>query len=96
VTPVTTEIRVVGANCPWCLNETLERLRDQPGVVDAHASMSDQCLRIEHDGLAVDELVMLVRRHLHGAELSSLEPVMVEVDAQEAALHCHHGAARPA
>lgn len=87
----TTEIDIAGANCPWCFNETLDRLRAEPGVVDARASMRGQCLRIEHRGLPTQALVDLVRRHLHGAALSSSEPVMVEIDAHEAALHCTHG-----
>ena len=86
----TTEIRIVGANCPWCLNDTIERLRDHPGVVDAHASMSEQCLRIEHHDVPVEELVTLLHRYLHGTELSSVEPVMIEVDARLAAIHCRH------
>ncbi|HEY9558374.1 MAG TPA: hypothetical protein VIR58_16675 [Acidimicrobiales bacterium] len=88
---ITTEIDIAGANCPWCFNETLDRLRAEPGVVDARASMRGQCLRIEHRGLPTQALVDLVRRHLHGAALSSSEPVMVEIDAHEAALHCTHG-----
>src|SRR3546814_3923061 len=88
---ITTEIDIAGANCPWVFNETLDRLRAEPGVVDARASMRGQCLRIEHRGLPTQALVDLVRRHLHGAALSSSEPVMVEIDAHEAALHCTHG-----
>ncbi|HEX5946171.1 MAG TPA: hypothetical protein VFY82_07835 [Acidimicrobiales bacterium] len=87
---VTTEIDIAGANCPFCFNETLDRLRAEPGVVDAHASMNGQCLRIAHSGLPTGALVDLVRRHLHGVERSSAETVMVEVDAHEAALHCTH------
>ena len=84
------EIRIAGANCPWCFNESLERLRAYPGVIDARASMGGECLRIDHHGIPVDELLVLVRRHLHGADLSSAESVMVQVDAQEAAIHCPH------
>src|SRR3546814_14217636 len=73
---ITTEIDIAGANCPWCFNETLDRLRAEPGVVDARASMRGQCLRIEHRGLPTQALVDLVRRHLHGAALSSTAPVL--------------------
>jgi hypothetical protein len=52
--------------------------------------MSGQCLRIEHDGLAVDDLTALVRHHLHAADTSSNEAVMVEIDPHVAALHCSH------
>lgn len=54
--------------------------------------MSGQCLRIEHDDLAADHLIDLVRRHLHAADVSSSEPVMVEIDPHVAALHCSHHA----
>src|SRR3546814_6049694 len=84
---ITTEIDIAGANCPWCFNETLYRLRAEPGVVDARASMRGQCLRIEHRGLPTQALVDLLRRHTHGAALSSSEPVLVEIDAHDTLLH---------
>jgi hypothetical protein len=88
--PTTTEITITGANCPWCFNDTIDLLRAQPGIVDVQATMSGQCLRIEHDGLAVDDLTALVRHHLHAADTSSNEAVMVEIDPHVAALHCSH------
>lgn len=89
--PTTTEITITGANCPWCFNETLDRLRAEPGVIGAQATMSGQCIRIDHNALPVDNLIELVRRHLHAADVSSIEPVMVEVDPHLADLHCSHG-----
>src|SRR3546814_3530033 len=75
---ITTEIDIAGANCPWCFNETLDRLRAEPGVVDARASMRGQCLRIEHRGLPTQALVGLDRRNRHGAALPSSDPGNVE------------------
>jgi hypothetical protein len=85
-----TEIAVVGANCPWCLNETIDLLRDEPGVVAVDSDMTDQCLRVRHRGVALDRLLEVVRGHLHAQALASTERVMVEVDPEIAALHCTH------
>ena len=86
----TTEISVVGANCPWCFNDTLDVLRGEPGVVSVAGSITGQCVRIEHRGVAVDRLLALVRGHLHADDRSSTEHVMVAVDPQVADLHCTH------
>lgn len=88
---VTTEIDVTGANCPFCFNETMDRLRVEPGVVAVHGSTAEQCFRIDHDGVELDRLVSLVRQHLHGDDVSSDEHVMVEVDPRVAEQHCTHG-----
>lgn len=87
---VTTEIDVAGANCPWCLNEMLDALRRQPGVVAADTSMGDGCLRLEHWQLPVDGLVDVVRTHLHADDMSSGEHLMVKVDPVAAERHCGH------
>ncbi len=89
--PVTTEIAVVGADCTWCFNETLDALRVAPGVIAAHGSIAAQCFRIEHGGIDDDELLSLVRAHLHAEDISSSEHVMVEVDPKVVELHCTHG-----
>lgn len=86
-----TEIAVAGANCPWCLNETLDVLRREPGVVSVAADLGGPCLRIEHDGPSVERLLALIRDHLHAESTSSFEQVMVAVDPQVAELHCSHG-----
>ena len=87
----TTEITVVGANCSWCFNETLDSLRREPGVVQATGSMTGQCLKIDHNnGVDVDRLMILVRQHLHGVGRSSADYVMVEVEPRVAELHCSH------
>ncbi len=89
--PVTTEIAVTGANCPFCFNDTIELLRAEPRVIAVEASIASHCFRIDHDGADVDRLALLVRQHLHGHDDSSDERVMVEIDAQLAELHCLHG-----
>jgi hypothetical protein len=90
VHPTTTEIAVAGANCPWCFNDTLDVLRRTPGVRAVDGSITGQCVRVVHDGLATDELVELVRRHLHADGTYAAEHVMVAVDPRVADLHCTH------
>jgi hypothetical protein len=86
----TTEIEVDGANCPWCFNDTLDVLRRTPGVRAVGGSITGHCVRVVHDGLAVDDLVELVSRHLHADGAFSAEHVMVAVDPRVADLHCTH------
>ena len=85
-----TELRIDGANCPTCLNATLDVLRDTPGVSGVTTSSTSGCLAIEHDGLDAPRLAEIVREHLHGVELAGAEIVMVSVDPLVADLHCHH------
>jgi hypothetical protein len=86
----TTEITIVGANCTWCLNDTLDRLRREPGVVDVDANIAGQCLRVRHHAVAVDRLLTVIRGHLRADGTSSTEHVMVEIDPAVAELHCTH------
>ena len=87
---VTTEITIAGANCPWCLEATVDALRAEPGVVSVDASTIDGCLSVAHRDLDEDRLLGIVRRQLHGYDRTPRETVMVEVDPQIAALHCPH------
>ncbi|HEY3485963.1 MAG TPA: hypothetical protein VGK49_11295 [Ilumatobacteraceae bacterium] len=85
-----TEIMVSGANCPWCLNETLDLLRREPGVVSVHASAAGECITIRHDDVALERLLAVIRGRLHGEVVSSSEHVMVAVEPLVAELHCRH------
>lgn len=90
-TPETvTEIDITGSNCPWCVQETLERLRAEPGVITAQATIAGPCIRIVHDGRSDEGLLAVVRRLLHAVDTSLVEATMIEVDAQVADLHCTH------
>jgi hypothetical protein len=89
-TTSTTEITIVGANCPWCLDETLDLLRREPGVVSVDANIADECLRVRHRDVAVDRLLAVIRGHLLADDTSSAEHVMVEIDPAVADLHCTH------
>jgi hypothetical protein len=85
-----TELRIDGANCPVCLNATLEALRSTPGVRSAVTSSSAGCLAIDHDDLDESMLVGTIREHLHGVDMSAAEVVMVSVDPLVVDLHCQH------
>lgn len=87
-----TELRIDGANCPHCLNATVEALQAVPGVHRVVTSSVAGCLSIEHDSVDVDGLVDTVREHLHGVAMSGPEVVMVSVDPLVVDLHCTHGA----
>lgn len=86
----TTEIIVKGANCSHCLNNTLEKLRAQPGIVDVQISAVDHCIRLEHNGSDVRPYLEVVRSELHGIVKYGNELRMVEVDPEVASLHCTH------
>lgn len=86
-----TEISVVGADCPWCLNHTLDQLREVTGVTGAHASMTGMCIQVTHLGADVPSLLAVVRACLHGTASSSNEMGMVAIDPQAGELHCAHG-----
>ena len=88
--PQTTEISVVGVNCPWCFNDTLDVLRSEPGVVSVFGSLAGQCVRVEHADLAVGRLLEVVREHLHADDMSSAEHVMVVVEPHVAERRCSH------
>ena len=85
-----TELRIDGANCSYCLNDTLAALRAAPGVRDVHTSSTSGCLGIEHDDLEPAALVDIVREHLHGVVMSGAEIVMVSVDPLVADIGCCH------
>lgn len=85
-----TELRIDGANCSYCLNDTIAALRAAPGVRKVDTSAVSGCLAIDHDGVAPATLVELVRQHLHGVALAGAEIVMVSVDPLVVDLGCCH------
>ena len=91
----TTEINLVGANCPWCFNDTIDLLRHEPGVIGVRGSITGQCLRVDHHDVAVDRLLAVVRGSLHADDASTTEHVMVALDPRVAELHCTHRRASP-
>lgn len=90
----TIEIDIAGADCPWCLNDSLEALRQLDGVLAVRASAYGHCIEVEHDGVAPDVVFDLLRATLHGIDPSYPETVMVDVDPTPAVHGCRHGAPR--
>lgn len=85
-----TEVVIQGANCPLCLNETLEALRAIPGVRSVDASSSRGCLVIVHDTTDEKALVAVMHTHLHGITKAGNEIVMTEVGPTVKLLGCCH------
>jgi cation transport ATPase len=85
-----TEFTVKGADCPACLNETLDHLRGLPEVSSAEASSVNGCLVVQHDDMSLDELIDQMRDHLHGTSLASNEIVMTDLVPEITVLHCSH------
>lgn len=85
-----TEMHIDGANCSYCLNDTLAALRAAPGVRDVTTSSTSGCLAIEHDDLEPEALVRIVREHLHGVAMAGAEVVMTSVEPLVADLGCCH------
>lgn len=85
-----TELIIEGANCPQCLNETLDRLRGLPGVRSAEASSVHGCLVVDHADLDVEDLVEAMQHHLHGVSRAGTEIVMTEIGPRVRSLGCAH------
>lgn len=85
-----TQLRVEGANCPLCLNDMIDQLRQVDGVRSVDSSISNGCIAIDHDDLHLETLVGMVHSSLHGVAMSSNEIVMSSIDPVVAVLHCTH------
>lgn len=88
----TTEMRIEGANCSFCLNAALDTLRSQPDVVRADLSARDGCLVVEHKGGDSRRYVEIAAQALHGVSKFGNELQMVQVDPKVAEIHCPHRA----
>lgn len=83
-------IDISGADCSWCLNETLDKVRALQGVTAVESSMAAGCVRVEH-GLSDIEPILAVLRHgLRGSDLSTNESQLVAVEPSTGA-RCSHG-----
>jgi copper chaperone CopZ len=85
-----TNLRIDGANCPFCLNDVIDRLRAIDGVTSVDSSISAGCLAIDHDALDPEDLLNLIRTSLHGVSMASNEIVMSPIDPVISVLHCSH------
>lgn len=80
----TVEVRVPGANSPWCFNDAMDRVRQLDGVVDVRASIVGECIEVRHRDVPISLLVDTFRTYLHGTDDSSHERQMVGVEPQVA------------
>ena len=85
-----TNLRVDGANCPFCLNDAVDHLRTIDGITSVDSSISDGCIAIEHDNLDLAELLGTIRTSLHGVTMAANEIVMSPIDPVISVLHCSH------
>lgn len=83
-------VQLANSNCPWCLNDMVGRLRAHPGVRGVKLDMAAGCVRVDHDGVDVAELVAGIRGDLRAwDQAGNGELVIVEVDAHPTA-SCPH------
>ena len=84
-----TSVRIDGANCPTCFNETLEALAHLDGVRRVHGSLEGPCLEIDHD-LPLETINRTIRGRLHGVEMFSNEIRMVPIEPVALTTACRH------
>lgn len=88
-----TSVRIDGANCPTCFNETIDALARLDGVHRVQGSFAGPCIEIDHDGVlaAIDSTI---RSRLHGVEMYANEIRMVPLEPVPLTSTCrHHGPA---
>lgn len=84
----TVEVRVPGANCPWCFNDAMAQLRHLTGVTEVRASIRRDCIEIQHRDVPETLLVSTLRTYLHGTDDSSHECQMVVVEPEVVSSTC--------
>ena len=84
-----TSVRIDGANCPTCFNETLDALAHLDGVRHVHGSFAGPCLEIDHD-ISLETIDSIIRGHLHGVEMFANEIRMVPLEPAPLTTTCAH------
>ena len=84
-----TSLRIEGANCSACLNETLDALTRIDGVRRVQGSFAGACIDIDH-GVAIETITGRIRSHQHGVEMFSNEIRVVPLDVVPLSLKCSH------
>jgi regulator of cell morphogenesis and NO signaling len=82
-----TTLRIDGANCPTCFNETLDDLARLDGVRSVHGSLAGPCIEIDHD-VAVETVTGAIRNRLHGVEMFANEIRMVPLEPVAMSTSC--------
>lgn len=89
----TVEVRIPGANCTYCFNEAMDKVRDLAGVTNVRASIIGDCIEVQHRDTSITLLVETLRTHLHGTDESVHGCQMLPIEPELIALNC--GCARP-
>lgn len=90
-----TSLRIDGANCPTCFNETLDAIAQLDGVRSVHGSLAGPCIEVDHDA-ALETITGTVRNRLHGIEMFSNEIRMVPLEPVPLSTMCaQHRHAEP-
>lgn len=84
-----TSLRIEGANCPTCFNETLDALGRLDGVRSVRGSLAGPCIEVDHD-VEIEVITGLIRDRLHGIEMFANEIRMVPLEPVELAVTCSH------
>ncbi len=84
-----TTLRIDGANCSTCFNETLDDLARLDGVRRVHGSVAGPCIEVDHD-VALEVITDAVRNRLHGIEMFANEVRMVPLAPVVMSVSCTH------
>ena len=90
-----TTLRIDGANCPTCFNETLDDLARLDGVRSVQGSLAGPCIEVDHD-VALEAITEAIRNRLHGIEMFANETLMVPLEPVTVSTSCtRHRHAEP-
>jgi regulator of cell morphogenesis and NO signaling len=84
-----TSVRIDGANCPTCFNETIDALAHLDGVRRVTGSFAGPCLEIDHD-ISLQTIDTTIRGRLHGVEMFANEIRMVPLEPVSVTTTCAH------
>lgn len=84
-----TSVRIDGANCPTCFNETLDALAHLDGVRRVHGSFAGPCIEIDHE-VPLETIDSTIRGRLHGIEMFANEIRMVPLEPVPLVTRCAH------
>jgi len=92
VASVNTTLRVDGANCSLCFNDTLDELRAANGVAGVQGSIFTSLIDVAHDAsITTATLATILRNRLHGIEMYANEIRMVPLAPVAVCPQCTHG-----
>jgi regulator of cell morphogenesis and NO signaling len=84
-----TTLRIDGANCPTCFNETLDDLTRLDGVRRVQGSVAGPCIEIDHE-VELEVITDAIRNRLHGIEMFANEIRMVPLEPVLLSTTCTH------